>query len=398
MLKRFLRFVSLLPVVLPPVTAICRADAAVHYKTAAINPDGSVAWERGFKKNLILDNGLNMVATTAWVGCFANCAVGTGTNPTKRDSGAITFSRAGTTITASAGFFSAGDVGRLLKWDTGEEVYITGFTSTTVVSSTTSGTIASAEGTVWYVNDTALQTETARTANYSTDAGDNQSTYSNPTLTHKRTFLFPAVGAGVTYNEIGWSNSASAGANLFGRDIIPGGDTLLTGQQYKVVVTLLITLSPVTSTAVADVGNNGFNTAGNTNHEYIASAYGTIASNGTGSQGELDPSVATTYNFNQGAFTLLSAPSYTSQNVSDFGRATLANAAYTNGNFFRDSSATIAVGTGNSTTLSSITFGQGLGGAVSRAFSVAFTANQTKDNLHTITVTLRKSWGRVLVN
>jgi len=394
-------FAARLPVSLverPAAPAACRAEGVVRYSTSAINPDGSVAWQRAFKKNLILDQGLNLVATVPWVTCFSSCAVGTGTTATKRDSGAITFSRSGTTITANAGFFDPADVGRLLKWDTGEEVYITGYTSATVATSTTSGTITSAQGTIWYVNQTALTAETTRTANYSADAGDNQTTFSTPTVTHKRTFLFPAVGANVTYNEIGWSNNAGAGANLFGRDVIPGGDVLLTGQQYKVIVTLLITISPVTSTAVADVGNNGFNTAGNANHEYIDQAYGVIAAGGSGTAGYLEPSAVTVCNFNDGAFTLLSAPSYTIASIADFGRVALTNAAYTNGNFYRDSSGTVAVGNGNSATVSSVTFGWSGGGVVGRGFSVKFTSDQTKDNLHTLTATLRKSWGRVLTN
>ena len=69
------------------------AAAAVLYKTAVLNPDGTVACSRDFKRNLILDQGLNMIATKLWTECFAYCAVGTGSTPTKRDSGSVTFTR-----------------------------------------------------------------------------------------------------------------------------------------------------------------------------------------------------------------------------------------------------------------------------------------------------------------
>lgn len=375
------------------------ADAVVEYETFILNADGSVASTRKRKRNLILDQGLNLVGTVAWCACFENCAVGTGTNPTNRDSGATTFTRVTTVITASAGFFAPADVGRLLKWDSGEEVYITGYTSATIVACVTGAGIGPGVGTIWYVNDTGLQTEAARTAILSTDAGDNETTFANPTLTNKRTFLFPAVGAPVTYKEIGWSNSAAVAANLFGRDLIPGlGDSLLTGQQYKVIVRLLLTLSPVAVTAVGDVGNNGFVTSGNANHEYILNAYSSIASPGGATvAGPIEPGSVTTFNGVVGAFTLLTAPSFTTNNTGDFCRASLTNAAYTNGNFFRDSTGTVAVGSGNGS-LTAFTFGAGLGGAVSRAFSQKFTSAQTKDNVHTLIVSLRKSWGRILTN
>jgi hypothetical protein len=371
------------------------AAAAVLYKTAVLNPDGTVARSRAFKRNLILDQGLNLVATNLWTACFAYCAVGTGSTATKRDSGSVTFTRSGTTVIASAGFFDSADTGRLLKWDTGEECYLT-YVNATTCTSNLSGTVAAAEGTVWYVNQTALTTETARTNQVSSDGGANGTTFSVDTLTHKRTFLFPAVVSGVTYNEIGWSPSGSG--NLFGRDTIPGGDTLSTGQQYKVVVQLLITLSPAAPTAQADVGNNGFNTAGQYNHEYIENAYSRVDSGGGALSGAMEPSVTTVANLLAGAFTLLSAPSYTSDFVGDFGRVTLNNLSYTNGNFYRDSEGTVAVGFGNSTDLRAIVFGQGGGGVVYRNFSVRFTAAQTKDSDHTVKITLRKSWGRTLVN
>ncbi len=371
--------------------------AAVRYKTSVLNPDGSVARTRDFKKNLILDQGLNLVATTAWADCFLRCAVGTGTTVTQRDSGAVTFTRSGTTVLASAGFFESADTGRLLKLDSGEEMYLT-FTDATHCESNISGALGASAGTVWYVNQTGLTTESTRTGTVSTDGGDNGTSFSVDTLTHKRTFLFPAVGANVTYNEIGWSNTAGAGANLFGRDLIPGGDALLIGQQYKVVVQLLLKISPVASTAAGDVGNNGFNTAGDCNHEYILDAYSKVISNGTSAAGILEPSINSSCGVVAGAFTLLAAPSFTSLGASPLAFVNLTNAAYTNGNFYRDSSGTFALAQGNSADLRALVFGNNVSTDVGRMFSLRFTNAQTKDSSHTLTVTLRKSWGRTLVN
>lgn len=374
---------------------IC-TTAAVSYQTSILNADGSLARRRVFKKNLILDQGLDLVATTQWCDCFNYCAVGTGTDPTRRDSGAITFTRAGTTITASAGFFSAADVGRLLKWNTGEEVYISAYTSPTVVSSVSTGTIAAAIGTVWYVNQTALTTESTRTNSLSADGGANGTTFSVDTYTHQRTFLFAAVGANVTYNEIGWS-PAPAGS-LFGRDVIPGGDTLLVGQQYKVVVKLILKISPVAPAAQANVGNNGFNTAGQFNHEYIGNAYSIVNSGGATIAGSMDPAAAFNCGLLAGAFTLLAAVSYTSASLTPLYHLGMTNLTYTNGNFYRDAQCIFPVGSANSTDLRAVIFGVPYYGDIYRNFSVSFTTPQTKDSLHTVKITLRKSWGRTLVN
>jgi len=373
--------------------------AFVEYETFVLNPDGSVASHRKPKRNLIYDQGLNQVATNQWCECFRNVAVGTGTNPTKRDSAATTFTRAGNAVSASANFFEAADVGRLLKWDTGEEAYIATFVDAQNVTTISSGAIAAAQGTIYYVNDTGLQTETARTSTCTTDAGDNGTTFSVDTYTHKRTFLFPAVGAPVTLREIGWSPNAGAGANLFGRDLIPGaGDALLAGQQYKVIVRLFVTISPVTQTAQADVGNNGYNTAGLAIHEYILRAYSTVDANGNTAGGQLEPALAAKMMILTADPTLLTAPSFTNQNIGGTGEATLTNAAYTNGTFFRDSSTTRTVTEANGTHYG-YSFGNSPGGgAVVRAYTHKFTTPQTKDNLHTLGITLRKSWGRVLVN
>lgn len=375
--------------------------AFVEYETFVLNPDGSVASHRKPKRNLIYDQGLNQVATNVWAECFRNVAVGTGTNPTKRDSAATTFTRAGNAVSSSANFFEATDVGRLLKWDTGEEAYIATFVDAQNVTTISSGTIAAAQGTIYYVNDTGLQNETMRTNTCTNNAGDCGTTFGVDTYTHKRTFLFPAVGAPVTLREIGWSPNAGAGANLFGRDLIPGaGDALLTGQQYKVVVRLFITISPVTQVAQSDVGNNGYNTAGNAIHEYILSAYSGVNSSGatTNPTKGLEPSSQSEMNIFSASPTLLASPSFTDQNSGGHGEKQLTNAAYTNGNFYMDSSTTYAVTEANGTHYGFF-FGSDPGGnATNRCFSQKFTAPQTKDNLHTLKITLRKSWQRVLVN
>ncbi len=384
------------------IVAGVRFGASVEYQTFARDLDGTVRPLRAAKRNLILDQGLDYFASQLVVNCHRYCAVGTGTNPVKRDSGAITFTRAGSVVTASANFFEAADVGRLLKFDSGPEMKVTVYTDPQNVTVDTSGALGAAEGTIYYVNRTGLQTETARTGNYRADAGDNQATFSVDTWTFKRTFLFPAVGANVTYNEIGWSPSASAGANLFGMDIISGGDALLAGQQYIVIVRLSVKLSPASGAAVGDVGNNGFNTAGTAKFESVQLGDGQAfvginsAGNAAGSYATLEPSHASNLSgsthFHTATFT---QQAITSGDVS-VGTAIQKNgtpSTYTPGTFFRDwTSATVAVNEGNGS-IHGISLSRG-----SRTFSVKFTTPQTKANTHTLAATWRLSWNRVLQN
>ncbi len=416
LLEQFRAFIDRAPSPVPrrggPVASL-GFGAAVEYETSIINPDGSVAACRKRKRNLILDQGLNNVATQLWPQLFRYCAVGTGTNPIKRDSGAITFTRSGNTVSASAGFFESADVGRLLKFDSGPEMYITAYTDTQNVTVATSGTLAASEGTIWYVNRTGLQTESARTGSVSNGASDNETTFATDTYTHKRTFLFPAVGGAVTYREIGWSHNASAGANLFGMDILPGeGDSLIAGQQYKVVVRLLVTLSPVAITAAGDVGIGGYNTAGNICLQYLGNpsenpAFSSVNSDGStktdsggGRPFGLEPAGQPVIGTEEATYSLNSGPSTGSTTGINGTVRASSPQTYVADTFYREFKYKFGVLEANATHYG-VSFGTptnnfGTGGP--RALSQRFTTNQIKDNLHTLEFTLRLSWGRTLVN
>lgn len=375
----------------------------MHYRTEILNPDGSVARRSPWKHNLVLDQGLNNVATDFWAAQTGNCAIGTGVPTLRRDSTPTTFTQAGTTLTASAGFFVSTDVGKIFKWGTGSagaELRITGFTSATVVTVGTSATQSTPTiGTIWYVDTTGLVTETKRTNNCSLNAGDNQSTFSVDTWTHKRTFLFPVESGSVTYKEIGWSNQSAAGANLFGIDQISPGDSLSAGQQYKVIVSLTIKFSPTSPQAVADFGNNGFVTAGNAGFEGVdTSTIAPVTSNGgiTATYADLEPCDKNSLS----ARGYLATATWTQSNLTgstvalpggSIAKTSRSSAAYTAGTFYRDFSNVW------DTTVVATVFGIIIG-ASSIGFSDKFTASQTKDGTHTLTVVFRLSWGRILTN
>lgn len=380
--------------------------ASVQYRTAVLEPDGTLRPLRNWKKNLILDVGLDSVGVRTWGKCLEYSAIGTGTTATSKDSGATTFTSAGTTLTASAGYFAAGDVGALFKPDTGTEVYITGFTSTTVVTTSADPGAAATQGTVWYVNQTGLTTELKR-SNTTSGLGPNSFAWNAGTSSGvwSRTYIFTAEVGTVTYREVGWSWQAAG--NLFGRDVLAGaGDTLVAGQQYVITVVLNVVVSPVTPAAVGNVGTGGIDTSGNAVVENVsqnASGSGDYAWSdpGVDGQGRLEPSlvmpggcVATATWTQASATTGIQTPPATSP----AGSGSLA--AYTTGSFTRTQTNVFSVSQGNSATIKGFMWKEDPGNPSfsSIYFSVQFTADQAKTGSQTLTVVTRKSWQRALVN
>ncbi len=246
---------------------------SVKYQTRIIDAKtNKVVKQSPESKNLVLDTALNSLAqSSAGVGasdpatCFQSCKVGSGNNPNRFQGGLVTFTQVTTTLTASAPFFTAGMVGGIFKYGTdttGVEYYITGFTSSTIVTVDTSATVAvAAAGTVWMVQQTTLQTQSFQTTTYQTNSGDNQTTYASNAMSLKRTFVFPVQASPYTVNEIGWS--PAAGTAVLGRAVLSSSDVVGPTNFYVVVFTLTFTVGPAVPTANSNFGT-GINTAGTT--------------------------------------------------------------------------------------------------------------------------------------
>lgn len=160
---------------------------------------GEVIRETDWQPNLILDQGMDNAASQLLCDLFLSCAAGTGNTPTEDDSGAITATTSGTTCTSSAGFFAAGDVGKLLRFDTGQKAYITAFTSTTQVTLGATLSVGSAtQFTLYRVAQTGLATESMRTSTYLTTAGACFNSRSGSTITNQRTFDFTPFSIAAT--------------------------------------------------------------------------------------------------------------------------------------------------------------------------------------------------------
>lgn len=218
---------------------------------AQVIENGKVVHETDWTPNLILDAGMDRLPTTKICDLFLYCVVGTGNTPTEDDSGATTATTSGATCTASGAFFAAGDVGKLLRFDTGEKAMITAFTSSTVVTLGATLGVTAQLFTMYRVAQTGLATEAKRSATYLTGSGNSETTRSTATFTHRRTYDFTAEVSNTNYSEVGFSVVATVASNLNTRALFAGGAvTVLIGQQLRVIYDFQVTVSPVTATNV----------------------------------------------------------------------------------------------------------------------------------------------------
>lgn len=390
------------PSPLPPLFKLGTSHL-FRYRVGFIR-DGKRHFVTPWKANLIQDVGLDLLGNTPSANCWSVALFGDAVSPvpTRRNTGVVTVSQSGNTLTASGTYFLSSDVGRLFKFDSGNEVYVTAFTdSTHVTCNGPSTTVSASPGTMWYVNESSLTSVYSTTATYGANGGDNGSSVSINVVTDKRTFVGPAVsGAPVTLTEIGF-NSTSANTNVFDRDIISGGITLSIGDQPLAVAELVRTFNPHTSTAAGNVGT-GFNSAGNCILCGMASAgYSTIASNGNSNTSNigLEFNAAGNANFIYGisdpAVTLPAFNNGIGPNLGSFLVSTASNPvvpAYSSGNYFRDANTvfglTDAIGT----------FYAFIYHFTDAAWCQVLTTPFAKAGTQILTVGFRRSWQRVLAN
>lgn len=387
------------------IRTLLHTSAVFRYKVG-YRRNGVNYWKTDWVNNLILDSGLDMVGTTAWQSCWNTCLFGDQVSPTPvaRNSGAVTFTTIGTACVASGGFFVSDDVGRLIKFDDtdGQERYITAFTDSTHVTLgvAPSPAIAAETATIWYVNQTALESLYSATSSYQAGAGNNGTTAIANVVTYKRTFIGSAVGAPVTLTEIGFNNG-SGNVDIFDRDIIIGGIGLSVGDQPIATAELILTINPAVSTAVGNVGT-GFDTSGDMiicGMQYNASlgAISYVDTNGAtqSSNCAMEPNSIGVYgmkivtgSFSLPAFSNGLGPAFTGVDPDS-----TSNASYSAGNFYRDRTANSGTTTANGTI-----YGFAAGPINQAVWVHRLTTPFTKTNAQIMNFTTRISWQRLLQN
>jgi len=241
---------------------------------------GAVKRMRKARPNLVFDSGLTALATGAinFATIFTNCKIGSSNAANSIPGNTATFTQVGTTITASAAFFTGAMVGAIFKYGTGTggaEQYIAsiGGGGLTAVMQGAGMTVATpTAGTVWLIAQTALTTPlTALTGGcvsntYVTSPGACATTFpggaSSTQITNQRTYQFPVQAAPYTVNEIGYSDNNTNAGTCNGRIVLASPDVIAITEYYVVQIAITFTLSPNVPTAVINVGT-GLNTAGN---------------------------------------------------------------------------------------------------------------------------------------
>lgn len=390
-----------------------RASLLFRYKLEVVR-NGRVVARRPWRANMITDVGMNGIGTGTWSllsGC-RTCSLGNAVSPTpvRRDTTPNTISQAGNTVTASAAFFSAADVGRLIKFGAGSagaECYVTAYVSPTEVTVSTSATIAAQVGTVWYVNQANLDSPLALT--WLALTGGSTRTVVGNVVSNIATVVHTsnALAANADVSEVGFGTTTGTG--LFDRDIVSPPVGLVAGDQARVTVQYTQTYD-VTQGALANFAT-GWNTAGNFGWETFRSSLA-VANNANSAIPELDAS-----GIERGGriFSLIASAganiallstaqaALSAFNISGTGARTtlvqassVANSAYATGSFYRDK-----VHTWNTATANGSIYGVAIwevAGAAGSYGALIFTAAQTKLNTQVVTITTRISWARVLVN
>lgn len=235
---------------------------------------GEIAFDSGFSNNLILDAFFTTITSAPSTGTgpiadvLTGGAIRAGTgvaNPVRKDSTPTTLSQTLTTVTASSGFFAAGDVGQLLVFG-GSGVgtnacYITAFTSSTQVTVNISQTVASVVGTVWYVSSAwALSGTITQVNSIVTGAGNCGTVWTAGNPTHTMTWQSAVLATATTYLQLAYVNH---GGVVIANFQIPGaGDTVPINFFYQVTWSFALALTPNAPSAVGNIGT-GINTAGN---------------------------------------------------------------------------------------------------------------------------------------
>lgn len=211
-----------------------------------VREGGELIRDLGWQDNLILDQGLDKVATVYFANLFTACAAGTGTAPTTiRPSATATAS--GTNLTASAPTFSNTDLDSDIRFDTGQYAKIQSVTDPQHITLFTPLSVSTATAfTILRTNEAILSNEVKRTVKYSQVPAANQTVDLIGTLRLQRTFLFDPETSTTTYTEIGFSDLGVPGPNLFSRILLANPLTVngpiaaLPAQQLQVTYQLSI--------------------------------------------------------------------------------------------------------------------------------------------------------------
>lgn len=391
-----------------------------------------------WQKNLFLNQGMDNVGngTCLYADSFLWCAKGTGVTATSAASGVTTAAFAAGQLTLVGGSYTwTGDAnvgaGSFVKLtsgaDSGNVFRITSITNATQAQAVLfSGVDTGAAGTfnVYYCQQTGLTTASGARINANLFGAGNcetQLTTGSPTTYRmRRTYDFPIEAGPITYGEVGFSHTSIAGGNLNVRIALSPTVALTANQNLRVIYDLTLTLTPDTNNARDLAGLiTGWPVAPSVNllgtETWQQVGLSSVRSSDGSTQSfdnaviTMEPGFVSSGGFPVQVFcsevsTAANAPfngGPIDRTTGQFAQNAILS-TYTNGafNFFRDKSAVIPSNIGNSALIRSM--GLGFSAGIIHPYNTGqgiifvFTQNQTKDTLHSLTLTWRNSWSRTL--
>ena len=379
---------------------------------------GRVVREYPPVSNLILNQGLDLIAANALNDCWKYAAAGTGSTATELDSAAETVTIVAGALTVSTTGFLAGnstDVGKNFKLTGSSNVYLV-----TAAGSTTQCTVTppSSEGPdnfiLYNTSQTGLSAEstgpgpgfaTKRTNTYLTGAPNCQSVTTGGTSLFTRTFDFAVESSPITYNEVGFALVSAVGSNLFSRVKLPTGVPITAGQQLRVQYSVSATVSASVPIVFGTSPVIGWPTATGTLQHIWIPFFGVSTTGGTGGMtpnsidgkyyGSIEPYGGGSVGYINTRST--AHPSYGANLIGDTSQPalTLGLSSYVSGTYTRDHFGTYPVGTANGTTWRSFESVHYYG-AWSVGLRYLFNTNQTKLSTFTLQMGFSFTWGRVL--
>lgn len=385
--------------------------------------DGIVIREYPEQPNLILNRFMERLYANTYVSNFTAACASTGTTPVAEDSGATTASQTTTTVTLSGGSYvftnTSTDENKIIKWDSGEMARIVSVSSPTSIVVTPSQSVGSGQFTVYNTQQVGMsnKSDEERTVTYLTGSGNCGTNLSGNVVTHTRTYDFPIRAnndrVSTPYAEVGWSEDSnkatSSGDTINSRVVLLTPVAVATGEQLRVKYSVIITISPTTSTAFSAI--TGWGASSNGVLAIQKAALGQILTTGVAanfytSGNPLEPSHTSTFFVSDSSAGLAVFPA----NPSDRSGSVQASVSMTKSatpsfsdeanypqpnTLFHDKIATFPAAAANQTIRSMHIAASNLQGA-NVVFSAIMDANQLKDSLHSLTISVRYTYTRII--
>jgi len=344
------------------------------------------------QQNLLLDRAMSGFTSNHGYGrmfeIMRNFAIGDDGTANRTDSGAITASQTGTTVTSSAGFFNSGMVGDIIKWDSGEEARINAFTNSTNVEVNESQSVASGEFTSWDVDRTILNNQVQRTNETTQPFTSTSRQAPNKLIFTSETDL--GITADTTVREVGFMRNNAD--QIESRVVLDTPVSVFSGDTLRIQRSLEILASPTDTQSSEDptIGEGDF--AGTGQIEWFTNA----------DQSFIDPATPASGS-NVGVDTSGSHQTYPTHTFF----ISVGNDNKTGGSstgfvtiepWFRERTCTFSTDKGN-ISIKAIIFGLDVSStSIDPEYKFILTTAQSKSNLQTLTIVLRIELTRTLNN